>query len=125
MILVCMVGDFSANLDEGYKNTSHYLAQVLEKRHRVLRLNTKRVRSGEFWRGIAAITPDIIHTIAQPTDQSLILTHALGQVFPRARTVVSALRSDRYFPNGGITPKQRFLFRVARPNLVLEQTGRG
>src|SRR5438067_6773812 len=97
---ICMVGDYSANLDEGYKNASHYLAHWLERRHTVVRLNGKQVGQRPFWRSLGGAKPDIIHTVAQPTDQSLILTHLLRQRCRKARTVISALRGDRYFPNG-------------------------
>ena len=101
---ICVVGDFSARLDEGYKNTSHYLANALERRQPVYRLNAKRLGSAEFWRTFAQARPDIIHTIAQPTDQSVILTHALKLYRPRARTVLSALRSEGYFREGQSAP---------------------
>src|SRR5512136_825395 len=97
---IILLGDFSDNLDEGYKNTSHYLANGLEKCHSVVRLNAKRIGTAQFWRSFIKSRPQIIHTIAQPTGQSLILTRLLRQYRPQARTVVSALRAERYFANG-------------------------
>jgi glycosyltransferase involved in cell wall biosynthesis len=119
---ICLVGDFSDNLDEGYKNTGHYLANHLEKHHSVVRLNAKRVGAAQFWRSFVKARPQIIHTIAQPTDQSLILTRLLRQFRPQSRTVISALRAERYFVNGKISLKQRWLLNAMRPDLVLAQT---
>jgi hypothetical protein len=39
---VCLIGDFSPNLDEGYKNVSHYLADELGTRLEIKRLDVKR-----------------------------------------------------------------------------------
>lgn len=119
---VCMIGDFSSELDEGYKNVSHYLATELERRHEVLRFNRKDVAHPGFWRGLGAAPPDVIHAIAQPTAQSLILTRLLQRRWPAARSVVSALRADRFFGQGAVTRKQRWPMRFARPNLVLVQS---
>lgn len=119
---VCMIGDFSADLDEGYKNTSHYLAGGLERRHVVTRLNAKRVGTMGFWQRFAQASPEIIHTIAQPTDQSLVLTHLLRRYRPQARTVISALRGDQYFLNRRASLKQRLLIRLMRPDMVLTQS---
>ena len=119
---ICMIGDFSENLDEGYKNTSHYLARGLEQQHTVVRLNAKQVGSKAFWQRFAAAEPQIIHTIAQPTDQALLLTHLLRQMRPQARTVVSALRGESYFAEGKVGLKQRMLLRAARPDLMLVQS---
>jgi glycosyltransferase involved in cell wall biosynthesis len=119
---ICLVGDFSDNLDEGFKNTSHYLAKTLEDHHTVVRLNVKQVRSAAFWRDALRARPDIIHTIAQPTDQSLLLTRMLRARWPRARTVVSALRAERYFQGGAVGLRRRALLQALRPDLVLAQS---
>lgn len=119
---ICLVGDFSENLDEGFKNTSHYLAQELEKRNSVLRLNVKNFRFldalGQLRRG----KPQIIHTIAQPTNQSFAVTYLLRRFWPSARTAVSALRPEKYFRQGEISQIQRKLMHLIKPNLVLTQT---
>lgn len=120
-INICLVGDFSENLDEGYKNTSYYLARGLEEHNTVIRLNVKRVRTVEPWRSLLKVRPQLIHTIAQPTHQSLMFTHLLGLAWPRARTVVSALRPESYFVGGKANRIQRWLIYLTRPNLVLVQ----
>lgn len=118
---ICLIGDFSQNFDEGFKNTSHSLARALEARHEVVRLNVKQVRGAAFWRAAGRARPDIIHTLAQPTEQSLVLTRLLKARWGRARTVLSALRAERYFA-GGAGPGRRALLRALRPDLVLAQS---
>jgi glycosyltransferase involved in cell wall biosynthesis len=121
---ICIVGDFSDHLDEGYKNTSHYLARSLEAQPdtEVVRLNAKKVRTRQFWGELARAKPHVVHTIAQPTNISLFSTAMMRVLHPGARTVVSALRADRYF--SGHTPdiRHRVMMQMARPDLVLVQT---
>ncbi len=121
---ICIIGDFSDNLDEGYKNTSHYLAASLEALPdtEVMRFNARMVRTRRFWQELARISPDVVHTIAQPTHASLIGTALVRMLHPRARTVVSALRADKYFPDDFPTIGHGVVMQVARPDLVLVQT---
>ena len=119
---VCLVGDFSENLDEGYKNTGYYLARGLEGNNSVVRLNVKQAGTVDSWRNLMGARPQIIHTIAQPTNQSLIFTHTLRQTWPKARTVISALRPETYFVGGRASQSQRWLLHLTQPNLVLVQS---
>jgi glycosyltransferase involved in cell wall biosynthesis len=68
------------------------------------------------------MTPQIVHTIAQPTNNSLLLTRLLRQYWPHARSVVSALSADQYFPAAAIQRKHRLLMPLCRPDLVLVQS---
>jgi glycosyltransferase involved in cell wall biosynthesis len=122
MVSICLLGDFSENLDEGYKNTSHYLSRGLERHNSVVRLNGKRVGTVEFWRGVIRASPHILHAIGQPTYQSLIFVSLLRRLWPKAHTAVSTLRAERFFPNGEIKHSHRWVMRLARPDLVLVQT---
>jgi glycosyltransferase involved in cell wall biosynthesis len=119
---VCLLGDFSADLDEGFKNISHHLAAGLEARNELIRVDVKRLWGAGFWDSISNNQPQFIHTIAQPTDQSLLFTKMLKLRWPSARTVVSALRPDRFFKNGTISPRQELMIQFARPDLVLVQS---
>jgi glycosyltransferase involved in cell wall biosynthesis len=118
---VCLLGDFSPELDEGYKNTSHVLAAHLEERHRVVRLNVKGARSAQFWREARSVRADIVHTIAQPTDASIVLTRLVRRLHGGSRSVISALRSDRYFEKDRVGRRQRSVLGLAAPDLVLVQ----
>lgn len=121
---ICMVGDFSEVLDEGYKNTGHYLASALSEGNTVVKLNAKQIYSPAFWTVALRAQPEIIHTIARPTNQSLLLTRLLAQLHPRACTVVSALKAETYFTKGEPDALQRRLVPVMRPDLVLVQNDR-
>lgn len=120
---ICLVGDFSENLDEGYKNTGHYLAKELEKNHTVYRINIKKVKSLNFLHHIGKIKPDIVHTIAQPTNKSLFFSYLLSKLWPKAATVISALRPSGYFKKGQISLFQKNIIRKTTPNLLLVQNG--
>lgn len=120
---ICLLGDFSQNLDEGYKNTSHYLAKWIEEAgNEVFRINVKRFGKVDFWRSLREAKPHIIHTIAQPTNASFIFTHWLRILYRGTRTVLSALRPEGYFTGWEIKPHQRILVRFTRPDMVLTQT---
>lgn len=121
-IRICLIGDFSDKLDEGYKNTGTHLARNLEEDSTLVRLNVKQLGAVECWHSLVRLRPQIIHTIAQPTSQSLIVTRLLGQTWPQARTVVSALRPESYFIGGQASQIQRWLIRLTRPDLVLTQS---
>jgi glycosyltransferase involved in cell wall biosynthesis len=118
---ICLLGDFSNNFDEGFKNVSCHLADGLSARNLVVRINVKRLGRAGFWKAMWNTNPRIIHTIAQPTDQSLIFTKLLKMRWPSARTVISVLRPEKYFWDGAISQKQKLMFRFARPDLVLVQ----
>ena len=119
---ICLLGDFAENLDEGYKNTSHHLARELEKSHQVIRLDGKRIGTTQFWHDALSANPQIIHVISQPTDQSYIITRLLGSIWPKAKTVISALRPESYFQTGKASSFQRNLIRLTHPNLTLAQS---
>jgi len=120
-INICLIGDFSDNLDEGYKKMSTCLASGLEEENTVTRLNVKRLGTAKSWYSLLKARPQIVHTIAQPTHQSLVFTHLLGLAWPHARTIISALRPESYFAGGKVSRIQRWLVYLTRPNLVLVQ----
>jgi glycosyltransferase involved in cell wall biosynthesis len=120
-VRVFIVGDFSPDLDEGYKNTSHALAAHLESACDVVRINAKQFTATQMRRILALPRPDIIHTVAQPTHQSLLLTRGLQARWPSARTVVSALRADKYLSPEGVGLIHRAIARFARLDMILVQ----
>ena len=119
---ICLLGDFSANLDEGFKNISHHFAAGLEAGNDLIRIDIKQLWGSVFWESIRHAQPQLIHTIAQPTEQSLLFTKILQLRWPSARTVVSALCPERLFKNGAIYPRQKIFIQIARPDLVLVQS---
>lgn len=122
---ICLVGDFSPVLDEGYKNTAHAIAGWLTSRHHeVLRINVKELFSARSWTILTTGRPRILHIITQPTPSSLLLLRSLRARWPRVKTVVSALKPDRYLPAGTTHGWRKVLLSVADPDLVLVQSGR-
>jgi glycosyltransferase involved in cell wall biosynthesis len=117
---ICLVGDFSEKLDEGFKNTGHYLAKELEKRHTVYRLNVKQIKTVGFWHQLSDFRADIIHTIAQPTNNSFIFTYLLSKLWPKAATIISALCPERYFEDGQLSSSG--LIKLTKPDLILVQS---
>jgi glycosyltransferase involved in cell wall biosynthesis len=121
-MIICLCGDYSENLDEGFKNISCHLADGLSARNSVVRINVKELGKMGYWNTIRTTNPHIIHTIAQPTHESLLFTMLLKMRWPTARTVVSLIRPENYFRNGSIGQIQSMLFRIARPDLALIQS---
>jgi glycosyltransferase involved in cell wall biosynthesis len=122
MMRIHLIGDFSPALDEGYKNTSFYLARELERRHRITRLNGKQVTLSDFWSPFLASKPDIIHILSQPTNRSFLFLRLLQLFHADARVVVSALRVERFFANGEAPLLARTVLAVCRPDLILVQS---
>ena len=119
---ICLLGDFSANLDEGFKNISHHFAAGLEAGNDLIRIDIKQLWESVFWESIRHAQPQLIHTIAQPTEQSLLFTKILQLRWPSARTVVSALCPERFFKKGAISQRQKLFAQFTRPDLVLIQS---
>jgi glycosyltransferase involved in cell wall biosynthesis len=72
---VCLIGDFSENLDEGLKNIAHYTADYLAKRLKndLIRIDINNILLPSQVRRIRSIDPDIIHYIPGPTNKSFFL----------------------------------------------------
>jgi glycosyltransferase involved in cell wall biosynthesis len=118
---VCLIGDFSPNLDEGYKNVSHYLADELGTRLEIKRLDVKEIKSVGFWKTARSLRPQIAHLIAQPTLSSLLFVF-IGRFFWKdAKIVISALRPEKFFA-GRMSFLQKFSFGLAGPDLILVQS---
>ena len=118
---IWLIGDYSENLDEGYKNVARYLANELEEFHEVTRLNVKEGLLRQFIKHASGESPDIITVISQPTDQSIITTKLFKWILPRSRTIIYALRPEGYFLRRDFI-FQRLLFLFASPDLVLIQS---
>lgn len=123
---VCIVGDFSPQRDEGFKNICHTLAEQLAERIEVVRLNQRDARTRAFWHTLAGGRPDIVHVISQPTNAAFVMGRLARLFHRRARVVVSALKSETYFTraDGRATALQGAAIRAGAPDLVLVQEAR-
>lgn len=119
---ICLVGDFSPNLDEGYKNTSHYLARELSVFNEVFCLDHKAVSVSSVLDAFKHISPQVIHAITRPTYQSLYFSKLLNLRWEKAKTVISALKPEGFFLNNHISFTQRILLSLAKPDLITVQT---
>lgn len=118
---ICLIGDFSPNLDEGYKNVSYYLAKELETRLDLQKLDVKKVNTAVFWKTALSLHPKIAHLIAQPTLMSLLFIIISRLIWKDAKTVLSSLRPERFF-SSGMKLLNEYMLRLARPDLVLVQS---
>lgn len=119
---ICLIGDFSPNLDEGYKNTSHQLANELEKTDSVLRVNIKRLNRKFIRQMIYVEKPQIIHAVTKPSYQSLYFTGFFKFLSRKSKVVISALKPENFFSNDQKIGMQKLLVFPVRPDLVLVQT---
>ena len=119
---ICLIGDFFPNLDEGYKNVSHYLAEELETRLELKKLDVKEINSISFWKTASSLRPQIAHLIAQPTLASLLFVIICRIFWKDTQIVISALRPEKFFADR-TTLLQKFSFGLARPDLILVQNG--
>lgn len=117
---ICLIGDFSNNLDEGYKNTSHYLARELAKNHDVVCLNIRQAYKPSFWQQALNCKPQIIHTFTQPTILSLIFSRLL-QIRTHSYAVLSALRAERFFQANQPLKFRDNILKFTKPDLILVQ----
>lgn len=118
---IALIGDFSQDLDEGYKNVSHYLADALDKHHEIVRLNSKHVYSYSFWRSLLKDSPDVIHLLSQPTRRGLLFIAVFATILPKSYRVLSALRSEAYFKKKTASFASRAAIRFARIDLLFVQ----
>lgn len=112
---VCLLGEYSGNLDEGMRNVSFHFAKELKKRHKILILDLRDVLSKAFWKGLKNFNPEIIHYIHGPSIKSFILLKVLSFYCREAKTVMSAMHPGFSFLSKRILP-------IFKPDLTLVQS---
>ena len=102
---ICLLGEYSGDLDEGMKKVSSYFAEELSKRHKVLTLDLKNITfDRNFWKVIKSFDPKIIHYIHGPSIKSLMLLKFISIYCRNSKTVVSAMHprftrlSEQFIP---------------------------
>jgi glycosyltransferase involved in cell wall biosynthesis len=121
-IRICLIGDYSSQLDEGYKNVAHSLSCALEKGHIVFRLSVKKVLNKETWISLKKFNPQITHILSQPTIKSLFLLLSISLINIRGKRVISALRYEGLRSTFLYKTIFGFMVRIVRPELVLVQS---
>jgi len=113
---ICLLGEFSGNLDEGMRKVSfHFAEEFKKKQHQVLTLDLRDVFTKAFWKDIKNFNPDIIHYIHGPSIKSFILLKVISLYSRDAKTVMSAMHPSFSFLS-------RQFISVFKPDLILTQS---
>lgn len=112
---ICLLGEYSGDLDEGMRIASSYYATLLSKKHQVLTLDLRNVFTRDFWSEIGSFKPEVIHYIHGPTINSFILLKFLSIYCKKSVSIMSAMRP--YF-----TFLSRQFIPFFRPDLILTQS---
>ena len=120
---ICLIGDFSPGLDEGYKNVCHSLSGCLEDQQNTIEcLNIKQIHLPSFWKALSDNEAQIFHLITQPTEASLLFSYLLKCRNPSVKIVLSALKPENFFRRGARSAFQQRLLRWSRIDLVIVQS---
>jgi len=112
---VCLVGEYSGNIDEGVRQVASSLYGELSRNHKVLNLDIRTIFRFTTWNDARNFKPAIIHYLLGPSFLSLIVTRLLSVYCGGAKTIVSAIMpSIPHF-------LQKFIFLV-RPDMILTQS---
>ena len=112
---ICLLGEYSGNLDEGMRKVSSHLAKELTKRHEVLSLDLRDAFTKNFWKNIKKFNPQIIHYIHGPSSKSFILLKVISLYCRGAKTVMSAMHPGLSFLSKQFVP-------IFKPDLILTQS---
>jgi len=112
---ICLLGEFSGNLDEGMRIVSSHFAEELSNHHQILTSDIRNVFTKEFWRDIKNFDPIVIHYIHGPSIKSFVLLKMLSFRCRSAKTVMYAMHPDFSFLSKRFIP-------LFKPNLILIQS---
>ena len=113
---ICLLGDFSGTPDEGMKNISFTLKQMLEERHEVITLGLREAIGFNGVARLKSFSPDVIHYLHGPTIRSLLILKALKILLGgKVKIICSATRP--YF-----SEYSRWAIPLLKPDLVLTQS---
>jgi len=118
---VCLIGSFSGELNEGYKNIAFNLSNKLSKEQDVLNTDVKKIGSVHFWRRIKDFKPHIIHYLTAPTLSSFVALRIAKIYCNRdAKLVISSLHP--YSLKLLRTPIFKRAISLLKPDLILTQS---
>ena len=118
---ICLVGDFSPHLDEGFKNVAHYLARGLSRYHELVRVNVRKF-VGSGYCLAQSLRPHVVHYLSAPTALTFAVLALVRLRWPAIPTVVSALHPSSLGLRDSIM--FRWLVALSGPTLILTQTSR-
>lgn len=113
---ICLLGDFSGNPDEGMKNISRTIRDMLSLKHNVLTLNSRDVFKKAFLYNLRAFRPEIIHYLHGPTIRSLIILKS-AKIFSGNKSMIVVSATKPYF-----SKYNRWAIPLFKPDLILSQS---
>jgi len=119
-VKICLIGTFSGNLDEGYRNVAFNLSKHLSKKHNIVNMDITKIYSIHFWKQIREFKPHIIHYLTAPTFLSFaILKIARIRCDFNVKLVMSSLHpySLKILKN----PLLKRMIKLMKPDLILTQ----
>lgn len=111
---ICLLGEYSGNLDEAMRKTSFHLAEELRKHHQVLTLDLRNFYTKDFWENIKIFNPEIVHHIHGPSIRGLVLLKLIS-FHCHAKTVISAMHWEFSFLSKRLIP-------MFKPDIILVQS---
>ena len=117
---ICIIGEYTSDLDEGYKNIAFHLSEELSKNHEVMRLNVKKIYSIALWKNVKEFEPQIVHYLTAPTLSSFIVLKLIKKYCKNTKIVISSLHpySLKLLRN----PVLRRFISLIKPDLILTQS---
>lgn len=107
---ICLLGEYSGNLDEGMRKISFCLSKELSKRHSVLTLDLRNVVAKDFWKSIKNFNPQIVHYIHGGSSRGFILLKLISLYCSDAKTVTSIMRFPTF---------SKYVVSLSKPDLIL------
>lgn len=112
---ICLLGEYSENLDEGMRKVSFYFAEELKKRHQILTLDLRNAFTNAFWKAIKNFNPEIVHYIHGPSIKSFVLLKMISLYRRDSKTVMSAMHQ-------GFTFLSKWFIPLFKPDMILTQS---
>jgi glycosyltransferase involved in cell wall biosynthesis len=109
---ICLIGEFSCDLDEAMRKVSYYFSQELKNNHQILTLDVRNINSISFWKRIREFSPEIVHYLYGPSIKSFLLLKIISIYYPYCKTVIYSIHP---LFSSLTDPFIRFL----KPNLIL------
>jgi len=88
---ICLLGEYSGELDEGMRKVSSYFAEALKEKNQVLTLDLRNIFTKDLWKDVKRFNPEIIHYIHGSSIKSFILLKLISLYCRDAKTVISAM----------------------------------
>lgn len=112
---ICLLGEYSGDLDEGMRKVSSHFSEELKKQHQVITLDLRNAFTKTFWESIRNFNPEIIHYIHGPSVKSFILLKLISFYCRDAKTVMSAMHPGFSFLSKRVIP-------MFKPDVILVQS---